>query len=565
MARIIGIDFGTSTTVVRYFEDGDTNAKEVIDVNGSKIIPTAIYRSADGNYAYGCEAIAAYESDQAFNFEQEETSGQIFRNFKMDLLQPENSPERNQAEELILKFFNEHIYTLVKNQIPAITYEPFDLVISYPAKWTDSMAKIMEDIIKRAGFNPQNTIRRNEPTAAIFNMLHNHKRSLIESKLLKVGKPLHIFMLDMGAGTTDIAIFRFLVEPDGGYVLDHMLPYPPVDNPCLCGGREIDQLISDYIRKYCEAKQVILEESDFNELFAKKWKDGQLSIALKHNITSPLPNDLVKCIRREPGGPDVIKSFYFDRAIFESLTQEHWRNLYGLIKSAMKKYKSLYNIGAEDIDLLCLTGGHSQWYAVQKLFNGEGIFGSIGKIDDDYNSNNVDKVKFDKLIKEPFRIERFLDPKPHESVANGLCYIDDTIDICSSSANNIWMQLVINDKESEVIEVVTQGMILPYEKEASINLGLIQKDWQPELQNEFRGYFKVFTGENFNEDKFDKLDINLTLGLIEFFFGGDMYDIKSVSKIVIDDDNTISISGEVTFEGQGGLYHPRKVVSFKNI
>ena len=67
------------------------------------------------------------------------------------------------------------------------------------------------------------------------------------------------------------------------------------------------------------------------------------------------------------------------------------------------------------------------------------------------------------------------------------------------------------------------------------------------------------------EDKFDKLDINLTLGLIEFFFGGDMYDIKSVSKIVIDDDNTISISGEVTFEGQGGLYHPRKVVSFKNI
>ena len=565
MSRIIGIDFGTSTTVVRYFEDGDTNAKEVIDVNGSKIIPTAIYRSADGNYAYGCEAIAAYESDQAFNFEQEETSGQLYRNFKMDLLQPKDSPKRAQAEELILRFFEKHIYTLVRNQIPAITYEPFDLAISYPAKWTDSMATIMEDIIKRAGFNPQNTIRKNEPTAAIFNMLHNHKRSLIESRLLKVGKPLHIFMLDMGAGTTDIAIFRFLVKPDGGYVLDHMLPYPPVDNPCLCGGREIDQLISDYIHQYCEKYNVMLDKRDFNELFAKKWKDDRLSNALKHNITSRLPDELIRCIKKEPGGPDVIQSCYFDRAVFESLTQEHWRNLYGLIKSAMKKYKSLYNIGAEDIDLLCLTGGHSQWYAVQKLFNGEGVFGSIGKIDDDCNSNNVDKVKFDKLIKEPFRIERFLDPKPHESVANGLCYIDDTIDICSSSANSIWMQLVINDKESEVVEVVEQGMILPCTKKTQIDLGLIKKDYQSELQNDFRGYFKVFTGEKFNQDRFDKIEINLDLGLIEYFFGGDMYDVKSESTIVIGDDNTISISGEVTFDGQDGWYHPRKVVSFKNI
>lgn len=564
MARIIGIDFGTSTTVVRYRNDGDIDTKEIIDSNGRQTIPTAIYRSANGNYAYGCEAIAAYRDEQEYIFDQEEPVGEIFRNFKMDLLQLENSPERNQAEDLILRFFREHIYKLVRQQIPDLEYEPYDLAFSYPAKWTDSMKNVMERIIREAGFKPQNIIRKNEPTAAMFNMLHNHKRSLIESKLLQVDKPLHVFMLDMGAGTTDITIFRFIVKADSGYLLDHLLPYPPRDNPCLCGGREIDQLICDYIHQYCKKYNVVLDKNDFSELFAKDWKDNSLSDVLKVNNKSRLHNSVVSNIKEKPGGPDVIKSFYFDRAVFESLTQEHWRNLYGLIKSAIEKYKSLYKIGAEDIDLLCLTGGHSKWYAVQKLFNGEGIFGSIGKIDDDCN-NNADKVIFDKLIKEPFRIERFLDPKPHESVANGLCYIDDTIDICSSSANNIWMQLVINDKESEVIEVVRQGMILPCEKEASINLGLIRKDWQPELGNEFRGYFKVFTGENLNKDKFDKLDINLTLGLIEFFFGGDMYDIKSVCKIVIDDEKPTSISGEVTFEGQDGLYHPRKVVSFKNV
>ena len=565
MARIIGIDFGTSTTVVRYRNDGDIDTKEIIDSDGSRTIPTAIYRSTNGNYAYGCGAITAYRDEQAYIFEQEEPLGQIFRNFKMDLLHPENSPERNQAEDLILRFLKEHIYKSVRNQITDLEYKPYKLAFSYPAKWTNSMQAAMERIIREAGFNPEeNIIKKNEPEAAMFNMLHNHKRSLVEGKLLQVDKPLHVFMLDMGAGTTDITIFRFLVNADGGYVLDHQLPYPPVDNPCLCGGKEIDQLICDYVHQYCKKYNVVLEKSDFDELYAKDWKDNSLSNALKINNRSKLPNSLMKYIKDKPGGPDVIKSFYFDRAVFESLTQEHWRNLYELIKSAMKKYKSLYNIGAEDIDLLCLTGGHSKWYTVQKLFNGEGVFGSIGKIDDDCDSNNIDKVKFDKLIKEPFRIERFLDPKPHESVANGLCYIDDTIDICSSSANNIWMQLVINDKESDVVEVVEQGMILPCTKKAQIDLGLIKKDYQSELQNDFRGYFKVFTGEKFNQDRFDKIEINLNLGLIEYFFGGDMYDIKSESTIVIGDNN-ISISGEVTFEGQDGLYHPRKVVSFKNV
>ncbi|MDD6783815.1 MAG: hypothetical protein PUD79_04565 [Prevotellaceae bacterium] len=565
MARRIGIDFGTSTTVVRYCNDGDNETKEIIDSNGNKIIPTAVYKSANGYYAYGHEAISAYINDHAFVFNQEEPQGQLFINFKMDLLQPKNSPERKQAEDLILKFFKEHIYKLVKNQIPDLEYEPYELAFSFPAKWKHSMNDAMADIIKEAGFRPLNEpIRQNEPNAAMFNMLHNHKRSLVESKLLQVDKPLHVFMLDMGAGTSDITIFRFLVKNDGEYTLDHMLPYPPVDNPCLNGGREIDQLLYDYVHQYCRKYNVILEEGDFEELSAKKWKDGFMSNALKLDNKSNLPDDFVKLLRCKSGGHDVNKSFYFDRAVFESLTQQHWRNLYGLICSAIKKYQSLYGIGAKDIDLLCLTGGHSKWYTVQKLFNGEGVFGSIGKIKDDDNNNSVSNVKFEKLIKEPYRIERFLDPKPQESVANGLCYIDDTIEICPSAANNIWMQLVINDKESEVIEVVTQGMVLPCEKEVSVNLGLIQTDYQVKLNNDFRGYFKVFTGEILNKDIFDKIDISLNLGLIEFFFGGNKYDVTSTSKIIIDDGKPINISGEVIFIGQDGFYHPRKVVSFKN-
>lgn len=552
---IIGIDFGTSTTVVRYLEEGCAGTSAIVDANGGLYIPTVVYVNTEGIYSYGCEALSTYEYDK-----QTGNKGQLFTNFKMDLLKPKDSPERNQAEELILKFFSKCIYERIMSQIPIIKYEPYDLAISYPAKWTDSMSTFMIELVRKAGFNPQKIIEKTEPEAAMFNMLHNHKRELIESGLLKVGKPLHIFMLDMGAGTTDITIFRFSVEKDGRFTVDNSLPYPPVDNPCLCGGKEIDEILYDYILEHCRKHGVNLDKDDFDVSVTKKWKDGSCSESLKKNREALLPNELIRVLNnKKPYGSEAIKTFYLNQNVYELLTRKHWLQLYNLIKAAIEKYKLLYGIGAEDIDLLATTGGHSQWYIISKLFNGEGVSG-IGKISDE----GVNVVKFTKLLNEPYRITSFLDSRPHESVANGLCYINENIDIYPTSANNVWIQLVINDKESEIIEAVKQGNILPFTKESFVNLGEVKKNYQSELNNEFRGYFKIFTGENFDKDRFDKLNISLCLDFLSFFLGGDIYEVKANYKVVMEGNNTIKIDGKCTFVCKSGLFHPTKVVPFKN-
>ena len=552
MALIVGIDFGTSSTVVRYLEEGTNIALPIKDTNGSDIIPSVIYRSntEEGPLSlYGSEALSAIN-------EACDENAVLIRNFKMDLLAPEGSKERETALANIKDFLENHVLRLLNSQLPETKRNQYDLYVSYPAKWTHAMGNGMIDIYREAGFNARNIIPVTEPVAAAFNMIHNHKDALLTSKLLRPGNPLNVFMLDMGAGTTDICILRLTIDGDGCINVDHVLPYPAVDSPALCGGREIDDALCKYVNQYCCDRGVEFgDDKTFTSLSAKKWKDDHLSSALRNNRISKIPSSLQKILNVLPNGPSVVKSFYMDRTVFEALTHEHWRKLYDTIKSAISLYKQQYKVGAEDIDLLCLTGGHSNWYTVQNLFNGEGVYGSIGQ------ENNENSIRFSKLVDQPYRISSFIDGKPQESVANGLCYRQERTSVEMASANNYWVQLVINDKSSEIVQVVKIGQELPYKYQSTsdsdesrtgldIDFGVMQPDYNSQLNNDFRGYMKVYSGENLDENKFETIDLSLYIGLFQTLFIY-KYHVTAHCEIEIDDANRIKIEGVVEFNPQG--------------
>ena len=447
MKLIVGLDFGTSTTVVRYKLEGENRVYELKEGTGiTSVIPTAILKLKTGEMTYyGSDAVnnrASYPDDPWFS------------NFKMMLLSKDETV-RIKGEELIIEFLS-HINKLFKEQTENLSYDCLDVRVSYPAKWSDASIKFMKRAIEKAGFGT-NITGVPEPIAASYNMLHNHNKVFEANGLLQTNKPVRVFMLDMGAGTTDIEIFKLTYSDSLGISITESLSYPTVDNKKLCGGHEIDEILSTYINKCAKDAGFNGNESIFTAHAAKQWKDANLSKGLKNNYIVPVPGD-IGMILKYSGISDykyVVESMSLTRDKFEELTAKHWRNLYQLIKESIIEYKKLYKVGEEDIDALFLTGGHSCWYVVPCLFKGESLSEKVGL------SN---KLTFTKLLAKPERM--FLDSLPHECVANGLCLYNERVklnnkltivSVESVVTNNVWISVSLNEKESAPIQIFRKG------------------------------------------------------------------------------------------------------------
>ena len=452
MKLIVGIDFGTSTTVVRYRMEDSEIIQSLKDANGtSDIIPTVIFRNSDYDTTeYGVQALTSATSA---------VNGETIANFKMDLLDPE---KREHAKELIEEYLK-YIYSLFKEQTKGLYPTSTEINISYPAKWDDTMVKIMKNAVAKAGFEGKINGRK-EPEAATRNMLNNHLKELQRAKLLGVNKPLRIFMLDMGAGTTDISIFKLTIDDEGIPNITELLSYPSKEEVILCGGREIDLSLQDYIFNYCKGKGLALMPDCVELPNVKHWKDITVSPKLKTEQPFPLFT-AVSLALKYSGRNDLVDGFSFDRSDFEQATKEHWKKLYSLIKSAMAQYKYAK---PEDIDFVCLTGGHSAWYTIPKLFNGEGVCNYIAK-----DGKDPDALNFKKLKDEPWRMHAVLDALPHESVARGLCLMDQRMIYVTPSSNNVWARITINNEAGEIIQVVNKlEDVLPVEKEISHEINI---------------------------------------------------------------------------------------------
>lgn len=553
MKLIVGIDFGTSTTVVRYKEEGTDNIHPVKDSNGtSDVIPSAIFRMADHKEClYGQEALNASKGGM---------KGELITNFKMGLL--ESDEDKRKEKESQIKEFMCYIYKRFSQVTKGLNPDKIDVYVSYPAKWSDSFIDFMKEAVGIAGFGEKdkgsttynNIYGVNEPKAATYNMLHSHLAHFQKSKMLTSGKPMHVFMFDMGAGTTDIVIFRLKIDSNGKVEIDNLISYPTVDNPYLCGGREIDKILSDYIIKYVleQTKLPTLDEDFFTVDSAKYWKDQIVSSSLKKNVNVLMPPELQSALKFMPNGKNTLQKFLFTRTAFETASESHWKNLYDLITSAMNLYKTNYQIGAEDIDLLFLTGGHSQWYTIPNLFNGEGVCDYIGK---DYQVGNTSSkaMDFKKLREEPWRM--FEDTLPHECVAKGLCLQDSTIKIVSVSTNNVWIKVEIGDQKAEPIQIASVGQPLPIQfkisPRASFNKSGLEK-------SVFNVSVELITGSDLENAKKAKLYqivdnddgrwvANLLLLGLPILFGGYDTTIEIPLTIDINEDNSIDINGNYLY------------------
>ena len=362
---IVGIDFGTSTTVVRWRMENDPIIHSVMDGNYD-LINSVIYPEDGESWEFGAKAC-------------KRNGVKLITNFKMNLI----SPQEEQAEGYVRKFMEFVYKTFCKNIEDAnVKYDSMDVYVSYPVKWPERTKTLMKKIVADSGFgeNEKNIIQGQvEPVAVASELIRTHFGDLIKEGILKPNAPSNVLMLDMGAGTSDLLLFQLTIN-DGNIEIpeDKIVIHPVSVGAKNCGGREIDDALHTDVHNYLHKGDRRPQKTDYGINRIKEWKDQVVSEELKNNYDNvEIPEFIrghITLLNSMGMWDDKVGRYEMNRKRFEEVTKEHWNNLYCLIKEGITKFKEECNIGAEDIDIIFLTGGHSKWYCVPQIFIGEGNF-----------------------------------------------------------------------------------------------------------------------------------------------------------------------------------------------
>lgn len=402
--RIIGVDFGTSTSVIRVkrYENGQPvgeklETKEVTFGGGSSTVPTLVMKK-DGDDSlvyYGHEA------------QQKKRHFTNFHSFKVDL-ESTDPVKREQARKLTREFFG-FMANQYKEQSEGGHLGNLDdkerTIISYPVKWSQETKQFMLDTAEKAGF--PNVSGLDEAQAAIKAVTVMSAEHLEQNGLLYSGVPSNILLIDMGAGTTDLVLCRYTPGTEDDV---EILNTWPKSGDILFGGKEIDSLLQNFFLDK-------MEEEDARTVFHhvgadkfKSWKEENVSPALRNHDSVSDFEALDSCV--DMMGIDM-EEYCLDRHGFEECLKNYLKQFPILINDCIGNS----GIKGADVDLVIVTGGHSQWYFVQEMLAG--------------NMPQLGNVDLPKIKENPSRIIPI--SRPQETVALGLAYNDICVKIAVNS------------------------------------------------------------------------------------------------------------------------------------
>lgn len=389
--RIIAIDFGTSTSVVRVkrYQDGKPigdrlETKPVTFNMGSTVVPTLIQRRDTGESLY-------------FGYDAEipRRNTVILRNFKIEI-EALDPAVRGRARELTADFFRYLYKTYREQSLGGHLGENDDrerTVISYPVKWSEDTKKFMLETAKNAGF--PNVEGQDEAQAAIQAVTIQSEKQLRDSGYLTAGQPANILLIDMGAGTTDLVLCR---HTPGDAARTEILATWPHRAGTLFGGQEVDELLRSYVKGLLPADSAEKVLKRFGADKFKAWKEHDVSPALARDETvnefSALDDRLEDM--------ELNIDYSIDRWAFEDFAQGYLRGFPELVSGCLNEA----GMTGDQVDLVVLTGGHSQWYFVREILSGRlDRFGETG---------------LTKIQADPGRVVSVA--RPQETVALGMAY-----------------------------------------------------------------------------------------------------------------------------------------------
>lgn len=369
--RLIGVDFGTSTSLVR-----------VKRYQGDQPIGDC-YHAASVTYGNGAGdskavTVVRVNEDKTVTcgrYGEEETPGStIYREFKMDL-ENEDPEKRQKAQELTALFF-EYLYERYRHQTTDMggMDDKERTLISYPAKWKPETVAFMEKTAAEAGFPDVTSM--DEPTAALYAVLCRKIEELSRQNLLRLGQTGYVLLVDMGAGTTDLAVCAYRVNEDSTCATDRLKTmlvstWPTDRSELTFGGREVDRILEGYVVNYlqdCGFAPEMAANLVKGKPNVKLWKEDTVSNLLAQN------RQVNTCSFTAPYTAifGQSKPFpAFGRAEFQLMLREKLDEFCQLVRDCLDDaMMSVPEIWEKGIDLVVLTGGHSSWYFTGELLDG---------------------------------------------------------------------------------------------------------------------------------------------------------------------------------------------------
>ncbi|MBE5936877.1 MAG: Hsp70 family protein [Lachnospiraceae bacterium] len=389
MAQLyVGIDLGTTNSTVSVIQTEDRRLRNPIDHLRS--IPILQY-DKDFNLTRDKYTLPSYFYCKNDGETKRVYTGEWAKNIYATGNQPMNTftgiktrmggesmitiPGKSEDDELQLDM-TQCSALLLKTMKQSIE-EQFDqeidhLVVTVPAAFNTDERQATRDAIEMAGFTNFHIL--DEPAATLLYFINNGDGCLMQNSVDLNNK--YIMIYDIGGGTLDICIAK-LEEDDTSYEYESMkVSIASRSKRENLGGNDFDQYLGAYFLSEFEnrtAKISTRPVDDQNKIIARVVSQAEkykidLNNKLKEHIDNPRRlSRIVMTPEFEVIDGQFVQGINLDKETLEEvyagiITDSDRQNILRPVKESIK---SAENLSKEDISLIILTGGMSNFYAVE--------------------------------------------------------------------------------------------------------------------------------------------------------------------------------------------------------
>jgi len=364
MGKTIGIDLGTTNSVVAVIEGGEP--KVVPNEEGSRTTPSVVAFTKTGERLVGQVAKRqAITNPENTIYSIKRFMGRRFEEVSAEMKMVSYKVERDGDHVVIVaqgkKYTPPEISALILQKLKKAAEDYLgekvsDAVITVPAYFNDAQRQATKDAGKIAGLDVKRII--NEPTAAA--MAYGLDKKKNET----------IAVYDFGGGTFDISILQ---------VGEGVIEVQATNGDTHLGGDNIDQRVVDWLIDDFKKDEGLDLRSKGNEMALQRLRDAaerakiELSSTMETEINLPF-------ITADVNGPKhLVKRL--TRAKLEAMVEDIIQRSVGPCKQCMKDAE----VDAGKIDEIVLVGGQTRMPRIQQLV--KELFGKEGN-----KSVNPDEV-----------------------------------------------------------------------------------------------------------------------------------------------------------------------------